>query len=39
VVLNGVPDALNIGLMYANKTRASPPHTFDLFKYLTQPQP
>ena len=32
IVLNGVPDAINIGLIYAHKTLASPPHTFDLFR-------
>lgn len=32
IVLNGVPDGINIGLIYAHKTLASPPHTFDLFR-------
>jgi hypothetical protein len=32
IVLNGVPDAINIGLIYAHKTLASPPHTFHLFR-------
>jgi len=36
VVLNGNPDGLNIGLIYARKYKFSPSDTFDLFKEVAR---
>jgi hypothetical protein len=32
VVLNGPPDGINIGLVYAKKRHGTPPNTFGLFR-------